>query len=216
MKLNPIFNPSGQDLPEYRKLTGGNITNLMQLNDTRYPWAIPLYQQMRENFWVPQKYDLTGDVTDYQNLTPDERRAWDGVLSYLTFLDSIQTCNLAHIKNYITAPEISLCLTEQASQEAMHNASYQYMIETIIPSERRGEVYDFWRTDKVLLSRCQSVAGLYQKFLDNPTEENYLITLVADYLLEGLYFYAGFIFNYSLASRMLMSGSADMFKAINR
>lgn len=216
MPLTPIFNPRGDDSIENRTIWFGNTTNLMQLNDVRYSWAIGLYQQMRENFWIPQKLDITQDVTDYWNLTPEERHAFDGILSYLTFLDSVQTCNIPHIKSSITAPEISLCMAEQISQEGMHNHAYQYMIETIIPSEKRDDVYDFWRTDKVLSARCEFIALLYQKYIDNQTQENYFIALLADYLLEGLYFYNGFIYFYNLASRMLMPGSADIFKMINR
>jgi ribonucleoside-diphosphate reductase beta chain len=171
---------------------------------------------MRENFWIPQRLDITQDVTDYANLTEEERYAYDGILSYLTFLDSVQTCNIPHLKTSITAPEISLCMAEQISQEAMHNQSYQYIIETIIPPERRNEVYDFWRTDKVLKDRCEFIAGLYQKYVDDSTDENYFVALVADFILEGLYFYNGFIYFYNLASRMLMPGSADIFKMINR
>lgn len=216
MPLTPIFNPQGDDRIENRTIWFGNTTNLMQLNDVRYSWAIGLYQQMRENFWIPQKLDITQDVTDYWNLTNDERRAFEGILSYLTFLDSVQTCNIPHLKSSITAPEISLCMAEQISQEGMHNHAYQYMIETIIPSEKRDKVYDFWRTDKVLAGRCEFIARMYQKYIDNPTEENYFIALLADYLLESLYFYNGFIYFYNLAARMLMPGSADIFKMINR
>ncbi len=90
------------------------------------------------------------------------------------------------------------------------------MIETIIPSDRRNFVYEFWRTDEVLRDRCEFIAGIYQKYIDNPTPENYFISLLADYMLEGLYFYNGFIYFYNLASRMLMPGSADIFKMINR
>jgi len=216
MPINPIFNPAGDDKIENRSLWFGNVTNLMQLNDVRYPWAIALYRQMREQFWIPQKLDITQDVTDYGNLTPEERRGFDGILSYLTFLDSIQTCNIPHIKSCVTAPEVALCMAEQTSQEGMHNESYQLMIESIIPAARRNEVYDFWRTDKVLFERCKFVAGLYQGYLDDPTHENYFLSLLADYMLEGLYFYNGFIFFYSLASRQLMAGSADVFKLIQR
>jgi ribonucleoside-diphosphate reductase beta chain len=70
---------------------------------------------------------------------------------------------------------------------------YQYLIETIIPTERRTGVYEFWRTDKVLKERCTFIAGLYQKYIDNPTSENYFVSLLADFLLEGLYFYNGLI-----------------------
>jgi ribonucleoside-diphosphate reductase beta chain len=216
MPINPIFNPDGDDRTENRSIWFGNTTNLMQLNDVRYTWAVGLYQQMRENFWLPQRLDITQDVTDYWNLTKDERYAYDGILSYLTFLDSVQTCNIPHIKSSVTAPEISLCMAEQISQEGMHNQSYQYLIETIIPPEKRNDVYDFWRTDKILKERCEFIAKLYQKYIDNPTAENYFISLLADYLLEGLYFYNGFIYFYNLASRMLMPGSADIFKMINR
>ena len=216
MPTNPIFNPSGDDKITNRSIWFGNTTNLMQLNDVRYNWAVGLYQQMRENFWIPQKLDVTQDVTDYANLTPEERRAYDGILSYLTFLDSVQTCNLPHLKSSITAPEISLCMAEQISQEGMHNQSYQYIIETVIPPERRSKVYEFWRTDKVLQERCEFVAKIYQKYVDNPTPENYFVSLLADFLLEGIYFYNGFLFFYNLAARMLMPGSADIFKMINR
>jgi len=216
MPVNPIFNPDGDDSIEHRSIWFGDTTNLMQLNDVRYPWAVSLYQQMRENFWIPQRLDITQDVTDYWNLTDDERYAYDGILAYLTFLDSVQTCNIPHLKGSVTAPEVSLCMTEQVSQEGMHNQSYQYIIETIIPAERRPQVYDFWRSDKVLKERCEFIAKLYQGYIDKPTTENYFISLLADYLLEGLYFYNGFIYFYNLASRMLMPGSADIFKMINR
>lgn len=216
MPLNPIFNPSGDDTVENRSIWFGNTTNLMQLNDVRYTWAVGLYQQMRENFWIPQRLDVTQDVTDYWNLTLEERYAYDGILSYLTFLDSIQTCNIPHLKSSITAPEVSLCMAEQISQEGMHNQSYQYLIETIVPPERRNQVYDFWRTDRVLRDRCEFVAKLYQNYIDRPNTENYFVALVADYLLEGIYFYNGFIYFYNLASRMLMPGTADIIKMINR
>lgn len=216
MPLNPIFNPDGNDDVAHRSMWFGETTNLMQLNDVRYSWAVGLYKQMRENFWVPEKLDITQDVVDYTNLTNHERRAYDGILSYLTFLDSIQTCNIPYIKNSVTAPEVSLCMAEQISQEGMHNQSYQMLIESIIPSDRRSNIYDFWRTDTILKDRCTFIAKIYQKYVDDPTHENYFISLVADYLLEGLYFYNGFVLYYNLASRMLMPGTADVFKMINR
>ena len=90
------------------------------------------------------------------------------------------------------------------------------MIETIIPTERRNKVYEFWREDNILFERCQFIASLYQQYTDNPTEESYFIALMADYLLESIFFYNGFIFYYNLSSRQLMPGSADIFKMINR
>lgn len=214
IKAPLIFNPGGDD--SQRQIWFGNTTNLMELNNVQYPWAIQLYVQMRENFWIPQRIDLTSDVIDYRNLTLDERRAYRGILAYLTFLDSIQTANIPHLKIPITAPEISLCMAEQISQEGLHNQSYQYLIETIIPQDDRSGIYDYWRDDPVLSDRCQWVAKFYQEYIDDPTPQRYFVSLIADYILEGLYFYNGFQFYYSLAARHLMAGTADMFKMINR
>lgn len=191
MPKSPIFNPDGNDDVAHRSIWFGETTNLMQLNDVKYDWAISLYDQMRSNFWIPQKYDLTTDVTDYKNLTTAERRAFDGILSYLSFLDSIQAFNLSHIKEVVTAPEISLCIAEQTSQEYLHSASYQYIMDSIIPVGRRKEIYDFWRTDKVLFERCENIASHYQAYGDNPSQGNYFLMLVANFLLEGIYFMNG-------------------------
>jgi ribonucleoside-diphosphate reductase beta chain len=52
MPINPIFNPKGNDDIAHRTMWFGETTNLMQLNDVRYSWAVGLYTQMRENFWI--------------------------------------------------------------------------------------------------------------------------------------------------------------------
>ena len=211
-----VFNPNGTDDKSQRKVFYGNSTGIINLNNVRYNWAIELWRQMRENFWIAEKIDLSLDVTDYKNLTPSEQRAYDGILAYLVFLDSVQVQNIPHLVRPCSSPEISLCFSEQLSQESLHSQSYQYLIESIIPPEKRESIYSYWRDDSILLERCQLIGNYYQTYIDNPTRENHLIALMADYILEGLYFYVGFVYFYNLASRSLMSGSADIFKMINR
>jgi len=74
-------------------------------------------------------------------------------LSFLIFLDSIQTVNLPRISDYITAPEINLLLSIQAYQEAIHSQSYSVILETVVDSAEREEIYYFFRDDKILLER---------------------------------------------------------------
>ena len=50
IRINPIFNPQGKDDIQDRSIWFGNTTNLMNLNNVRYDWAIGLWRQMRENF----------------------------------------------------------------------------------------------------------------------------------------------------------------------
>ena len=98
----------------------------------------------------------------------------------------------------------------------MHSQSYAYIIESIIPAEKRETIYDRWREDKVLLERNKYIAEIYQKFIDDRNDVNFARVLVANFLLEGLYFYNGFNFFYNLAARSLMIGTADEIKYINR
>ena len=69
------------------------------------------------------------------------------ILSFLVFLDSIQTANLPNISEYITANEINLCLSIQAFQEAVHSQSYSYMLDTICEPQERNEVLYQWKDD---------------------------------------------------------------------
>ena len=77
MQRKLLFNPEGNDELTGRKIIGGETTNIFNLNNVKYTWANRLYRNMMENFWIPEKVDLTMDVLDYQKLTKQERRAYD-------------------------------------------------------------------------------------------------------------------------------------------
>jgi len=107
----------------------------------------------------------------------------------LIFLDSIQTVNLPNFNDYITAPEVNLILSIQAYQEAIHSQSYATILETVVDSKDRDRIYYFWREDKNLLERNKFIGGIYQKFIDNPTDKNFFAGIIANFLLESIYFY---------------------------
>ncbi len=216
MQAKRLFNPAGDDSLETRRIIGGNSTNIFNLNNVRYQWANRMYRNMMANFWIPEKTDLSSDLEPYKHLTVEERQAYDGILSFLIFLDSIQTNNLSNINDFITAPEVNLLIAIQQYQEAIHSQSYQYTVESIIPADRRNSIYDKWRSDKILFERNKYIAQIYQDFIDEPTQEHFYQAIIANYLLEGLYFYNGFNFFYNLASRNLMLGTSEIIRYINR
>lgn len=214
---NPLFNPNGTDETLLRRMIGGNATGLFNLNDVKYSWAKPMYQVMIGNFWVPEKVKgLTDDAIQYKNLSEAEQHAYDGVLSFLIFLDSLQTVNLPNFSDYITAPEVKLLLAIQSYQEAIHSQSYATILETVVDSKKRDEIYYFWREDSVLLDRITYIGNLYQKFLEDPSEDNFFEALIANYLLEGLYFYNGFAFFDTLVYNSKMTATGRMISYIRR
>lgn len=214
MERKRLFNPEGNDSLESREIIGGNPTNIFNLNNVKYKWANGMYRRMMENFWIPEKVDLSSD--NLKELDPNELNAYKGILSFLIFLDSEQTLNLPNFSDYITAPEINLILAIQTYQEAIHSQSYQYIVETLVPKSDRDAIYEFWRTDNVLLERISYIASMYQSFIDKPSTKNFNKAIIANYLLEGLYFYNGFTFFYNLASRGKVVGTSEVIRYINR
>ncbi|MDY0116947.1 MAG: ribonucleotide-diphosphate reductase subunit beta [Sulfurimonadaceae bacterium] len=198
-----------------RKIFGGDPTGIFELNDIKYQWAYNLWEMMLNNTWFPKEVDMTRDVNDYKNLTPAEKTAYDKALAQLIFMDSLQTNNLIdNINPYVTAPEVNLILVRQAFEEALHSQSYAVMVDSI--SQNSKEIYDLWRRDAMLKSKNDEIAMRYEELGKNPTETDFLKACFANQILEGIYFYSGFTYIYTLARSGKMLGSAQMIRFIQR
>ncbi|MFR9216425.1 MAG: ribonucleotide-diphosphate reductase subunit beta [Ruthenibacterium sp.] len=212
----PLFNPGGDTEVRLRRMIGGNTTNLNDFNNMRYAWVSGWYRQAMNNFWIPEEINLSQDVKDYPNLSAPERKAYDKILSFLVFLDSIQTANLPCIGEYVTANEVNLCLSIQTFQECVHSQSYSYMLDTICSPTQRDDILYQWKTDEHLLRRNTFIGDLYNEFQKKKDAFTLLKVMMANYILEGVYFYSGFMFFYNLARNGKMPGSAQEIRYINR
>lgn len=213
-----LFNPEWDDDVSNRTVIKWTSTKIFQLNNTKYSRAKNLYQVMIWNFRVPEKVKGLGeDSVQYKNsLTEEEKRAYDWILSFLIFLDSLQTLNLPNINDFITAPEINLILAIQDYQEAIHSQSYATILETVVPAEKRDWIYYFWQDDKHLLERIKFIWQIYQDFVDHKTDKNFFRAVIWNYLLESVYFYNGFAYFDTLADMWKMVASQRMINYIRR
>lgn len=218
MMQNPIFNPTWNDEASIRTIIKWNTTGLFNLNNTRYNWAKSMYQVMIWNFWIPEKVSwLWEDSIQFKkDLTRGEKRSYKWILSFLIFLDSIQTMNLPNFNDHITAPEVNLLLSIQAYQEAIHSQSYAAILESVVDSQDRDEIYYFWRNDEHLLERNTFIWGIYQDFIDKPTERNLFRWIIANFLLESVYFYNWFAFFDTLVDQTKMLATGRMINYIRR
>jgi ribonucleoside-diphosphate reductase beta chain len=215
MDRKKVYNPKSNESVNQRKIFGGNPTGIFELNKIKYQWAYKLWDIMLNNTWFPKEVDMTGDVRDYKNLSEAEKNAYDKALSQLIFMDSLQTNNLIdNINPYITSPEINLILVRQAFEEALHSQSYAVMVDSI--STNTKEIYDMWRQDKKLKNKNDYIAKVYEELAKNPTDEGIVKAMFANQILEGIYFYSGFTFFYTLARSGKMLGSAQMIRFIQR
>jgi ribonucleoside-diphosphate reductase beta chain len=215
MERKKVYNPNSDESVNQRKIFGGDPTGIFELNKIKYQWAYKLWDIMLNNTWFPKEVDMTGDVRDYKNLSEAEKNAYDKALSQLIFMDSLQTNNLIdNVNPYITSPEINLILVRQAFEEALHAQSYAVMVDSI--STNTEEIYDMWRQDKRLKGKNDYIAKVYEELAQNPTDEGIVKAMFANQILEGIYFYSGFTFFYTLARSGKMLGSAQMIRFIQR
>ena len=215
MKRKNIYNPDSKENVNDRKIFGGDPTGIFELNNIKYQWAYNLWEVMLNNTWFPKEVDMTRDVNDYKNLTDNEKVAYDKALAQLIFMDSLQTNNLIdNVNPYITSPEINLILVRQSFEEALHSQSYAVMVDSI--STNSEEIYELWRRDMMLKSKNDAIAKIYLELASNPTEHNFVKACFANQILEGIYFYSGFTYIYTLARSGKMLGSAQMIRFIQR
>lgn len=216
LKRKDLFNPTGDIELSKRRMINGNTTNLNDFNNMKYPWVSDWYRQAMNNFWIPEEINLAQDKKQYPKLVEEERRAYDKILSFLIFLDSLQTANLPNVGDYITANEVNLCLCIQTFQEAIHSQSYSYMLDSICEPDKRDEILYQWKDDEHLLARNTFIGNIYNAFQEEKSVDNFLRVLIGNYILEGVYFYSGFMFFYNLARNGKMTGSAQEIRYINR
>lgn len=200
-----------------RRLIEGPKNNLMQIRPVKHAWAMQVLEKMVGNTWSEKEVDLSEDAKQYATgmLQEGNLHAYRKALAFLSNLDGIQLNNLTtNIGKWITSPEVSMCVTRQAWEEAQHVLSYAQMIESI--GFDPEEVYWMFETDELLAAKNKFITESSEILGTGFTPENFVKAVVANIALEGIYFFNGFLVFYTLERQGLMRNSANMIKYIQR
>lgn len=195
---------------------GGKSSGILNWNDIAYPHWYKMYKRLIGNYWQADEVDMTSDVREFKNLSEAEKDAYLKIIGLLSTLDAPQTRTALLISLYATDPSIQSIMAVIAQQEAVHNESYSYVLSSVVSLGEQNTSFQLGRTDDVLLKRNDAIMKHYNAFVEEPTIENILKTLVYTVLLEGMFFYSGFAFFYNLARHNKMVGTSTMVSYINR
>lgn len=197
-------------------LFGGESSGILNWNDIAYPHWYKMYKRLRAIYWTPDDVNMSTDAKEFMQLPKEEQEAYLKIIGLLSTLDAPQTRTALLISLYASDASVQSIMAVIASHEAVHNESYAYVLSSITSLQAQNDTFELGRKDPVLLKRNKQIMEQYNAFVEDPSLENMLKTLVYSILLEGLFFYSGFAFFYNLARHNKMIGTSTMISYINR
>lgn len=200
--------------------------DLNQLVPFKYTWAWDKYLAACNNHWMPQEINMSADIALWKTpnaLTEDERRIIKRNMGFFSTADSLVANNLVlAVYRHITNPECRQYLLRQAFEEALHTHAYQYIVESLGLDE--AEIFNMYREipsvhDKAAFSLPFTQELADQNFQTGSTEadQRLLRNLIGFYvIIEGIFFYVGFVQMLSFGRRNKMVGASEQFQYILR
>ncbi len=210
---------------EDKRIINGSA-DVNQLVPFKYKWAWDKYLNGCANHWMPQEINMSRDIAlwkDPNGLTDDERLLIKRNLGFFVTADSLAANNIVlGTYRHITAPECRQYLLRQAFEEAIHTHAYQYIVESLGLDE--GEIFNAYNEVASIRAKDQFLIP-YIDILTNPefktgTPENdqklLRSLIVFACIMEGLFFYVGFVQILALGRQNKMSGAAEQYQYILR
>lgn len=197
-----------------------------QLVPFKYGWAWDKYLATCANHWMPQEINMSRDIAlwkDPNGLTEDERRLVKRNLGFFVTADSLAANNIVlGTYRHISAPEARQFLLRQAFEEAIHTHAYQYITQSLGLDE--SEIFNAYREVKSIRDKDDFLIP----FIDTLTDPNFKTgtqeadqallksLIVFSCLMEGLFFYVGFVQILALGRQNKMTGAAEQYMYILR
>lgn len=216
---------AGRVRMEDKRVINGSA-DVNQLVPIKYAWAWDKYLAACANHWMPQEINMGRDVAlwkDPNGLTEDERRVIKRNLGFFTTADSLAANNIVlGTYRHITAPECRQYLLRQGFEEAIHTHAYQYIVESLSLDETEifnayHEIPSIRAKDEFLIPFIDTLTD--PAFVTGTIENDQKLLqslIVFACLMEGLFFYVGFVQILALGRQNKMVGAAEQYQYILR
>jgi ribonucleoside-diphosphate reductase beta chain len=201
-------------------------TDVNQLVPFKYHWAWDKYLAGCANHWMPQEVSMSRDIAQWKDstaLTEDERLIVKRNLGFFTTADSLAANNIVlGTYRHITAPECRQYLLRQGFEEAIHTHAYQYIVESLGLDE--SEVFNAYQEVESIKAKDDFLIPFINTLTDpafktgTPEADQQLLRslIVFACIMEGLFFYVGFVQILALGRQNKMQGAAEQYQYILR
>ena len=214
---------NGRIRPEHKRLINCLEVDVNQLMPLKYHWAWEHYMNGCANHWMPTEVPMNLDIETWRSnkLSDDERLLIKRNLGFFATAESLVANNLVlAIYKHVTNAECRQYLLRQAFEEAIHSHTFLYIVDSLALDER--EIFNMYREIPSIANKDEFEMELTEGLVDAETntlagKQQFLKNLIGYYIImEGIFFYSGFVMVLSFLRRNLMQGIGEQFQYILR
>jgi len=210
---------------EDKRLINCQAVDVNQLCPIKYQWAWEHYINGCANHWMPTEVSMQKDIDQWNSdtFTEDEKHVVMRNLGFFSTGESLVGNNIVlAIMKHVTNPECRQYLLRQAFEEAIHTHTFQYICESLNLDQR--EVFNMYHEVDSIAGKDAFVMSLTADVMtdgfttDEPENtRKFLKNLVGFYVvMEGIFFYSGFVMMLSFHRRNQLTGIGEQFQYIMR
>lgn len=209
-----------------KTLLNATETDPNKILPMRYLWARQYYKNGVANNWTPEEVPMQNDVELWKKpggLTADEKHLIMRNMGFFSTAESLTANNIVlSIYRHVTNPECRQYLLRQGYEEAIHTDTFIYCCDTLGLNPEK--VYSAYETISSIKEKDEFVVEITKSLLDPNFKtdtvegiQKFVHDLVGYYvIMEGIFFYAGFVMMLSFARQNRMVGVSEMFQYILR
>lgn len=212
--------------PVKKRLLQASGTDPNKILPIKYSWARTYYKQGVANNWTPEEVPMQDDIELWKRnggLSAAERRLILWNMGFFSTAESLTANNIVlSIYKHLTNPECRQYLLRQAYEEAIHTDTFIYCCDSLGLDPE--EVYTMYLTIPSISDKDEFVVNMTKNLMDDgfaldstKNIQRYVHDLVGYYvIMEGIFFYAGFVMMLSFLRQNRMIGVGEQFQYILR
>jgi ribonucleoside-diphosphate reductase subunit M2 len=169
----------------------------------KYPDVFRMYKNSIDCFWKVDDVDLSKDLTDWKNLSSDERYFIKMILAFFSSSDGIVCENLSlRFSNDIHIAEVRAFYAFQNFMETIHSEMYSLLIETYIDNQE--EKNDLLQATSKFPFIEQKTMWI-RKYISN-YDAPFNVRLIAFAITEGIFFSSSFAAIFWIKQKNILPG----------
>jgi ribonucleoside-diphosphate reductase beta chain len=212
--------------PQQKTLLNASGVDPNKILPIKYQFARKHYKAGVANNWTPDEIAMQNDIELWKSkngLSDDERRLILWNMGFFSTAESLTANNIVlSIYKHLTNPECRQYMLRQAYEEAVHTDTFIYCCDSLGLDPE--EVYTMYLTIPSINEKDEFVVKMTKSVMDpdfktDTTEgvQKFVHDLIGYYvIMEGIFFYAGFVMMLSFARQNKMVGVAEQFQYILR